>query len=285
MTKQEIHPLIQNAALIDEQGLAVLENVTRMPSYGEPIVSPYFILSLNHRGWVHAEYDFGPSYFRTHDFALVFPNHVLKAIESSDDYQTTLLVLSPRFLTLLREAIPNHLRFEYHFNSLLHLDDQQYEGIASCLHQLKVISRLDHPARTELLISQVGILAHMTEIYMRQNGNAFLDMPTPMQPLLLRFIASIAEHFCESREVKFYAEKLCLTPKHFGTVIRQATGIGANEWIARYVIVQAKHQLHQRSDLSIQQISDRLGFPDQAAFARYFKKHVGVTPSEYREGK
>ena len=56
--KQEIHPIIQNAALIEEQGMVVLENVTRMPAYGEPIVLPYFIVSLNHRGWVRVEYDF-----------------------------------------------------------------------------------------------------------------------------------------------------------------------------------------------------------------------------------
>ena len=39
--KQEIHPIIQNAALIEKQGIAVFENVTRMPTYGEPIVLPY----------------------------------------------------------------------------------------------------------------------------------------------------------------------------------------------------------------------------------------------------
>ena len=50
--KQEIHPIIQNAALIEKQGIAVFENVTRMPTYGEPIVLPYFIVYFNHRGWV-----------------------------------------------------------------------------------------------------------------------------------------------------------------------------------------------------------------------------------------
>lgn len=283
MMKQEIHPLIQNAALIEEQGILVLENVTHMPAYGDPIVSPYFVLALNHQGWVHAEYDFGPSYFHQHDFALIYPNHVLKALDSSDDYQATLLVLSSRFLNLLRETYPNHLRFEYHFNSLLHLNDLQYEGICSSLRQMKVISRLDHPDRGELLMSQVDILAHLTEIYMEQNGNTFLEKATPVQQLLVRFIAAVAEHFCESREVKFYARLLCLSPKHFGTVIRQATGIGAGEWIARYVIVQAKHYLHHHRNLTIQQISDRLGFCDQTAFTRYFRNNAGMTPKEYRE--
>lgn len=283
--KQEIHPIIQNAALIEEQGMVVLENVTRMPAYGEPIVLPYFIVSLNQRGWVRVEYDFKTIDFREHEFAIVYPNHVLNALESSDDYLVTLLVISPRFLALLREMYPNHLHFEFHFNSSLHLNDQQYEGIYSCLRQLSVISRLDHPDRRELLVSQVDIMAHLTEIYMKQNGCLVVKESNSVQQLLLRFHATIAAHFCESREVKFYADKLCLSPKHFGTVVRQATGIGAGEWIARYVIIQAKQLLSHHPELTVQQISKRLGFSEQASFTRYFRNHTGQTPMEYREGK
>jgi AraC-like DNA-binding protein len=281
--KQKIHPIIQNATLIEEQGIAVLENVTRMPAYGEPIVSPHFIVSLNHRGWVRVQYDFKTIDFREHEFAIVYPNHVVNALESSDDYLATLLVISPQFLALLREMYPNHLRFEYHFNSSFRLNDQQYEGINSCLHQLSVISRLDHPDRRELLVSQVDIMAHLTEIYMKQNGSLVIKETNSVQQLLLRFHATIAEHFCENHEVKFYADKLCLSPKHFGTVVRQATGIGASEWIARYVIIHAKHLLNHHPDFTIQQISDSLGFSEQASFARYFKRQTGLTPTEYRE--
>ena len=64
-----------------------------------------------------------------------------------------------------------------------------------------------------------------------------------------------------------------------------ASGIGASEWIARYVIIQAKHLLSHHPNVTVQQISDRLGFSEQASFARYFKKHTGVTPTEYREGR
>ena len=51
------HPIFTNASEIEERGLLVLENITHMPSYDEPIVSPYLIISLNLRGWVRVEYD------------------------------------------------------------------------------------------------------------------------------------------------------------------------------------------------------------------------------------
>ena len=103
------------------------------------------------------------------------------------------------------------------------------------------------------------------------------------QQLLYRFQNAIVKHFRESREVQFYANLLCLSPKYFGSVIKQQTGITANEWISRYVIIQAKSWLRYRHDFSIQQICYELGFQDSAAFARYFKTNTGLSPKEYRE--
>ncbi len=56
------------------------------------------------------------------------------------------------------------------------------------------------------------------------------------------------------------------------------------EWITTYTIGQAKHLLSQ-TDLSIKEIAEQLGFPEQFAFRKYFKRVVGVSPSEYRKRK
>ncbi|MBQ9223214.1 MAG: AraC family transcriptional regulator, partial [Prevotella sp.] len=89
-------------------------------------------------------------------------------------------------------------------------------------------------------------------------------------------------HYRESREVRFYADLFNLTPKYFATVIKQQTGTNASEWISSYVIIQAKALLQQRQ-LTVQQVALQLGFPDQSAFSRYFKKNVGISPTDYRD--
>jgi AraC-like DNA-binding protein len=127
-------------------------------------------------------------------------------------------------------------------------------------------------------------MAHLTEVYCTENG-VVLEEKTGTEQLILQFHNLIAQNYAQHREVKFYAEKLCLSPKYFGTVVNQALGYSAGELISRFVMVQARHLLHNHHKYSIQQISDKLGFSDQTAFARYFKKHAGVTPLEYREGK
>ena len=97
------------------------------------------------------------------------------------------------------------------------------------------------------------------------------------------FYESLVNHFRESREVRYYARQLCLSPKYFGTIIKQETGVSAGDWIARYVIIRAKTLLRYRPDLTIQQVYQRLGFSDAASFSRYFKNNTGMTAKEYRE--
>lgn len=116
--------------------------------------------------------------------------------------------------------------------------------------------------------------------YRRQNGIEE-HRPSQREELFTNFYIAIENHYRESREVRFYAELFNLTPKHFATVIRQQTGINASDWISSYVIIQAKTLLQQRQ-LTVQQVALRLGFPDQAAFSRYFKKNTGISPTDYR---
>jgi AraC-like DNA-binding protein len=103
---------------------------------------------------------------------------------------------------------------------------------------------------------------------------------TKMEELFTSFYNLVLLHHRESHEVGFYADKLCLTPKYLSTVIKASTGKTAYEWINDYVILEAKALL--KSDMTVQQISDSLSFPNQSFFGQSFKRHTGMSPSEYR---
>jgi AraC-like DNA-binding protein len=87
-------------------------------------------------------------------------------------------------------------------------------------------------------------------------------------------------HYRQSKNVKFYAEKMCLNAKYLSSLIKDISQKTASEWIDGYVMLEAK-ALIKLKDATIQEISDQLGFPDQSTFGKYFKRHAGVSPKEY----
>jgi len=283
MKQTEEHPLLKNAAEIEERGVVVIENVTALPAYGKPYVSPHLLVCLNHRGHVLAEYDMQQVDFGPHDVAMLLPGHVLTAFSSTDDYQATLLVFSESFLNWLLQEVTHMSFYEFHNISSYNFTDSQFESMKAYVKMLEAISQIDHPARMEMLASQISVGTRMCDLFLTENLKKSPTSISNKQKILSQFYNAIATHYRENREVKFYANLLCLSPKHFGTVIREFTGVGAGEWIARYVIIQAKTLLRQRPDLSIQQISDQIGFSGKTAFSRYFKTNTGMTPKEYRD--
>lgn len=98
------------------------------------------------------------------------------------------------------------------------------------------------------------------------------------------FYETLIESYQSERSVKFYADQLCLTPKHLSGVVKEVSGKTVGEWIDELVILEAKALLNS-SSMNIQEISDRLNFANQSFFGKYFKHYTGVSPKEYRKNR
>jgi AraC-like DNA-binding protein len=104
---------------------------------------------------------------------------------------------------------------------------------------------------------------------------------TRKQELNLLFQNLVFHHYKEHRNVQFYADALYVSPKHLTETIKEVTGKTAGEWIDDAVVLEAKVLLRNH-DVSIAAIADDIHFPDQSTFGKYFKKHTGFSPTEYR---
>ena len=101
------------------------------------------------------------------------------------------------------------------------------------------------------------------------------------EELFIKFIHLI-HNFCpKEREVVFYADKLHITSRYLSSITQNVADKSAKYIIDKHAIQRIKIML-KYSNMSIQDISYELNFPDQSFFARYFKKHTGMTPLEYR---
>ena len=95
------------------------------------------------------------------------------------------------------------------------------------------------------------------------------------------FIQLVTEFHTSNRNVGFYAEKLDLTPKYLSRIIKDVSGRSAPEWIDDYVILEAKNLL-KYSGMPIKDIVNKLNFPSQSVFYKFFKSHTGMTPTDYK---
>ena len=96
------------------------------------------------------------------------------------------------------------------------------------------------------------------------------------------FITLLKKNYKEKRETTFYAKKLCITPKYLTTLLKDITGKTVHEWIDEYVSVESKALLRS-TKMTIDQISDSLSFSSQDNFSKFFKRVVGISPTEYRK--
>ncbi|WP_158552471.1 helix-turn-helix domain-containing protein [Spirosoma telluris] len=100
--------------------------------------------------------------------------------------------------------------------------------------------------------------------------------------LAAHFRQLLTRHILSKRTVNEYADLLAVTPNHLNKCVKETTGKPASVLIAEMLLLEAKVLLGQPG-LPISEIADRLSFDDLSYFARFFKKHTGLNPTEYRQ--
>ena len=84
------------------------------------------------------------------------------------------------------------------------------------------------------------------------------------------------------REVRYYAKRLNVSPKYLSETVRRMTGHSVTSYIDRHSIPILKDYLNDER-LSLTQIADLMNFTSLSYFSRYCTKHLGQSPSEYRQ--
>ena len=115
----------------------------------------------------------------------------------------------------------------------------------------------------------------------RYFGKHKIEGGTRQDEIFKSFVSLVHEHCASQREVSFYADKLCISTKYLTGICKAVTGDSAKKIIDDFAILKIKVLL-QSTELTVQEIADRLVFPDQSYLGRYFKRHEGMSPKEYQ---
>ena len=104
----------------------------------------------------------------------------------------------------------------------------------------------------------------------------------PADTTVAQLRALVDEFFRKERQLGFYAEKLGMTIDRLNDHVKRATGVTAGHLVRQRVLSEAKRQLVFTMQ-PIQDIAEELAFSDPSHFARFFRKHTGTTPHEFRD--
>ena len=109
------------------------------------------------------------------------------------------------------------------------------------------------------------------------------DLPLQSASIMSRFLGMLEDgEFRRHREVGYYADRLCVSPKYLSEVSRNVSGYAANFWIKRYTALDIARRLRDKS-LTLTDIADSFGFSSPAHFSRYVQQHLGMPPSVFRK--
>ena len=90
----------------------------------------------------------------------------------------------------------------------------------------------------------------------------------------------IEKHFKHERSVDFYARKMSLSNKRLNEIVKSLSNKTVTQIIHDRLLLEAKRQIISQSK-TLTVISEELGFENPSYFARFFKKHEGLSPSEF----
>jgi AraC-like DNA-binding protein len=115
----------------------------------------------------------------------------------------------------------------------------------------------------------------------RLAGDVAGDLRRSGEPLLAEVFTVIDRHLGEPLSLRHVARELGMTPGHLTTVVRRRTGRTVQEWIIERRMAEARSLLSD-TELSVGEISRRVGMSDPGYFSRLFRRTHGTSPREWR---
>ncbi|MCZ8371578.1 AraC family transcriptional regulator [Phocaeicola sp. KGMB11183] len=212
---------------------------------------------------------------------------IMQLLHSSDDFQVR-MVLYPKRVFLqaavsLDTTFFNYMREFPLYNHGQEKDAQSWEKVNLWLDMAKML--FTQPAGLFKERLELNFLQSMLMWIFSTIPDTYVSVArsyTRKQLLFHRFMHLIHEHALREHQVGFYADRLCISSRYLNEItVEYSKGKTPKELIDEQLTVEIKVQLN-KLDLSVEEVAGICCFPDSSYLSRFFKKHTGITPKEFR---
>lgn len=266
-----------------DNDLLLTERINEAPMPTEPRRMNFILIGLCTKGEVMYQLDTQRQIIKAGDILIVSDRHVVDSYQRSPDMEGLCMMMSVNFY---REIIQNVSDISSLFlfsrqHPVMSLEQREIETFKAYFQTIKQkISDEGNHFRKDLIKTLLlAMLYDLSNIIYRVKQD---DKPqTRAEIIFTKFIKLVEKHFRQERRVGWYAQQLCITAKYLSETVKSASQRTPNEWIDNYIILELRVQL-KNSTKTIKEIAEELNFPNQSFLGKFFKEHVGMSPSEYR---
>lgn len=237
------------------------------------------------QGQVHTRVNMKDHILKSSQCLTLPPGTFFQMIDISEDAECCVIAVNPDFIDLSKG-----LKLGLDFTRLMNTPPVYELNYHDMNEMLSIYNALKHKLYQKDYQFKEDVARCYLEIMRCNSFQRILDIQDTIEPakpssrkeeIFMDFIACVHKFYMKERNVGFYADKLCVTPKYLSSVIHDVTGKYATEWINECVIIEAKAMLRSQS-MSVKDVCNQLNFANQSFFAKFFKQHTGMTPKEYK---
>jgi AraC-like DNA-binding protein len=219
-------------------------------------------------------------------FMVTDPQTVYEMISVSDDFQSRMVSYKREFISALSLKFNRLITYRYFRQQMnigvpFHADEM--EVVWKSVNFLKYIldSETEMTYKKEIVEHLFSVFCYQMAGIISKEDSSAMNQMSRQEEIVFVFLNDVAKYHTTERSVEFYAARQSITTRHLSSVVKTVTGKSASEIIALIVINEAKVLLNSSSK-PVSEISSILGFSDQYSFSHFFKKHLGESPTQYR---
>lgn len=210
---------------------------------------------------------------------------LVKNLEESDNFKVDVIYVTQQFIEISTPQSNYGMRGQLSLfqNPIMKLTPGQQEVCRQNFEAVKRrLAQTNHRFRHDALMNAVECMIIDFFDFHAQLFPA--DKISPQQHQMMEEFIGMLERgdYRRNRDIGYYADKLCVTPKYLSEVCKKVSGLPAAFWITRYTSLDISRLLRDR-DLSFTDISDMFGFSSTSHFTRYVQTNLGAKPSDFRE--
>jgi len=237
------------------------------------------------RGRVDFTFYGHPFQLKSGEAMIVGFQHLLENMQPSADLEVMCIYTAPEFLELCTPRNNYGIKGSLALFScpVMEMDKDQFERIRQDFIQIEQRLANDQSLFHEDILICATQMMFLDFFDAHAFHNGLSNVSFQDTDIITRFMQML-EHgdYVKHREVGYYADKLCVTPKYLSEVCKSVSGKTANYWISRFTTIHIRRLLQERK-MTFTQISDFFDFSSPAYFSRFVQKHLGTSPTKFRE--